>query len=124
MARASSPANANGHRRRQTRLTVLAEETHCYLCGQLVDKSLGFLPDQHGQRCQSADCTGCIPDPMRAEVDEVIPRALGGSPIDRANCRLTHRACNQRKADRLLDSSTEIDAQPAQTRARASLLQW
>ena len=36
---------------------------------------------------------------MRAEVDELIPRKYGGSQYTRANTRLTHRICNQRRGD-------------------------
>lgn len=96
----SPPANANGHRRRQLRAQVLAEETHCALCGKLVDKNLGFLDGQHSPRCTRTDCGGCIPHPDRAEVDEIIPRSRGGNPLDRANTTLVCRRCNQIKGDR------------------------
>lgn len=73
--------SANGHRRRQVRARVLAEETDCHLCGQPVDKTLPrWLPGS-------------------PEVDEIIPVSLGGSPTDRANCRLSHRLCNVRKGN-------------------------
>ena len=71
--------NANGHRRRQVRARVLAEETHCALCDQWVDKT---IPQ---------------PDPMAPVVDEDIPRARGGSQYRRANCHLMHRRCNRWK---------------------------
>lgn len=90
-------ANANGHRRRQLVARILAEEDHCGICDQPVDKALTFLTGQHGPRCTSPDCEGCIPHPERAEVDEIIPRALGGSPTSRANTHLVHRRCNQVK---------------------------
>lgn len=93
----SMPANANGHRRRELRARVLAEETRCALCGGHVDKTLSMTPGQHGPRCKRNGCTGCIPDPYRAEVDEDIPRARGGSPYDRGNTHLMHRACNRLK---------------------------
>lgn len=101
MAR-TAPANANGHRRRQTRVRVLAEETHCALCDHVVDKSLRFLPGQHGPKCADRECRGCVPHPMRAEVDEDLPRSRGGSPTDRSNCRLMHRACNKWKGQMTL----------------------
>lgn len=77
----SNPRNANGHRRRQVRARVLREETDCWLCGQPVDKT---IPTPH---------------PMSPEVDEVVPVSLGGSPIDRANCRLSHRDCNVKRGN-------------------------
>ena len=71
-----NPRRANGHRRNQLRAQVLREETHCWLCGEEVDRTLPpFLPGS-------------------PEVDEVVPVSLGGDPLARANCRLAHRqAC-------------------------------
>lgn len=94
---ATPPSNGNGHRRRQLRARVLAEETHCALCDQPVNKAIGMTPGAHGKRCPRGTCPGCIPDPMRAEVDEDVPRSRGGSPYERDNCRLMHRACNNWK---------------------------
>src|SRR5690606_34349643 len=71
--------NANGHRRRQVRARVLAEEDLCALCDLPVDKTLPHL------------------DPMAAVVDEDIPRSRGGSQYERSNCHLMHRAHNQWK---------------------------
>lgn len=74
----SNPRRANGHRRNQVRRRVLAEETHCWLCGGEVDKTLP--PFQAGS----------------PEVDEIVPVSLGGDPFARANCRLAHRRHLQR----------------------------
>ena len=71
----------NGHRRRQVRAAVLAEETHCGICGLPVDVTLPA-----GQ-------------PGSPEVDEIIPASKGGSPYRRDNCRLTHRLCNARRGN-------------------------
>jgi 5-methylcytosine-specific restriction endonuclease McrA len=30
-------------------------------------------------------------------VDELVPVSKGGDPLDRANCRLTHRHCNRQR---------------------------
>ncbi|MGB2557744.1 HNH endonuclease [Cellulosimicrobium cellulans] len=54
---------------------------------------------EHGPKCGGAPCTGCVPHPMRAEVDEIVPISLGGSPYERSNCRLTHRICNQKRGN-------------------------
>lgn len=94
-----NPRTANGHRRRELRARVLAEETHCGICGRMVDKSLTVVPDRHGRRCPGPECQGCIPHPLRAEVDEITPVSRGGSPYDRDNCRLAHRICNQKRGD-------------------------
>lgn len=87
---ASNPRYANGHRRRQVQRRVLAEESTCWLCGGEVDKTLGIQPGIHSDRCTSPDCPGCVRHPMSASIDEVVPVSLGGSAIDRSNCRLAH----------------------------------
>jgi len=78
----SNPRRANGHRRDQVRRRVLAEEDLCWLCGEPVDKTLP--PYLHGS----------------PEVDEVVSVAEGGDPLDRKNCRLSHRLCNVRRGQR------------------------
>lgn len=75
----SNPRRANGHRRNQLRAQVLREEDDCWICGQAVDKTLPPYLDGS------------------PEVDEIIPVALGGNPLDRTNCRLAHRLCNLRR---------------------------
>ena len=89
--------NANGHRRRELRKRVLAEETHCALCDRPLDKTLTMDWGKHSQRCSDPECKGCIPHPRRVEVDEDIPRSRGGSPYDRANTHAMCRECNQFK---------------------------
>lgn len=69
---------ANGHRRRQLRARVLREEDNCWLCGEPVNKEL------------------LTPHPGSPEVDEVVPVSLGGDPLARDNCRLSHRQPLQR----------------------------
>lgn len=102
------PLNGNGHRRRQLRKRVLAEETHCALCDTPVDKTLKNTPGGHGPKCPGPHCPGCQPHPMRAEVDEDIPRAQGGSPHQRNNCHLLHRKCNQFKGNRTLKQARAL----------------
>ena len=71
-----NPRRANGHRRDKVRARVLREESDCWLCGKPVDKTLP--PYLEGS----------------PEVDEIVPVSLGGDPFARANCRLSHRRCN------------------------------
>lgn len=97
--------NANGHRRRELVKRVKAEENTCALCDLPVDKTIGCTPNKHGPRCTGTPCRGCVPDPMRGEVDEDIPRSRGGSPYDRSNCHLLHRVCNQFKSDSTLNEA-------------------
>lgn len=61
---------------RRLRDQVLAEETHCFRCGNEVDKSL-----PRNQR-------------WSASIDHVIDVADGGAPLDRSNVRLAHHGCN------------------------------
>lgn len=68
-----NPRVANGHRRRELRRRVLAEEDRCGICGGIVDKTL----HHH--------------DPLAPEVDEIVPVSRGGDPLARANVRLVHR---------------------------------
>lgn len=91
--------NANGHRRRAVVKRVKAEESLCALCDEPVDKTLRMAGGKHSRRCHDKMCTGCIPHDLSAEVDEDIPRSRGGSPYERANCHLMHRACNLYKDD-------------------------
>lgn len=79
---ATNPRYANGHRRRELRTRVLAEETHCAICHQPVDTALK------------------TPDPWSAEVDEIIPVSRGGDPLARDNTRLTHRRCNRARSNK------------------------
>lgn len=62
---AVNPRRANGSLRDKVRARVLREETHCWLCGAPVDKTL-----PHGL-------------PASPEVDEIVPVSKGGSPFDR-----------------------------------------
>lgn len=86
-----NPRRSNGYRRDKVRRRVLAEEDTCWLCSKPVDKTLK------------------TPDPMSPEVDEIVPVSLGGSPIDRANCRLSHRLCNVRRGNGTRPPATPTD---------------
>jgi len=58
------------------RARVIAEETHCALCGKPVNKTLKF------------------PHKRSPTVDLRVPLSLGGSQRDRTNLRLAHFDCN------------------------------
>ena len=89
MVSKANPRRSNGHRRDQIRKRVLSEESNCWLCGEPVDTTLP--PHQPGS----------------PEVHEIIPVSRGGDPLDRDNCRLTHRLCNDRQGNRLPARSFE-----------------
>jgi 5-methylcytosine-specific restriction endonuclease McrA len=65
------------------RAQVFSEETHCWWCNHYVDQD---LPRTH---------------PMSRTVDHVVELWQGGDPLDRANCRLSHRRCNTRKSNKM-----------------------
>lgn len=120
----TTPHNSNGHRRRQLRARVLAEETHCALCGGLVDKTLTNVQGQHGAKCSRNDCQGCVPHPMSAVVDEDVPRARGGSPYDRANCHLMHRCCNGAKSTFTISEYKMRNSTPQNAQIVTNLIEW
>ena len=105
---AGNPRNANGYRRRQLRRRIIAVENVCAICHEPVDKTLSLMAGQHSPRCFTPDCTGCVPDPRRAEIDEKVPVSLGGDPLLRSNTQLAHRECNRRKSARVLLPLTEV----------------
>lgn len=76
------PAKHNGKRNspgyRGARRQVLAEESHCWLCGDEIDKAL-----RH-------------PHLMSGTADHVVPVALGGDD-ERSNLRAAHFVCNIRR---------------------------
>lgn len=82
-----TPRKSNGHRWRQLRTRVLAEETHCALCGQQPDPTAGTYHDRY---------------PV---VDHLIPVARGGSEYDRSNLTLMCRGCNRFKSTMTLNEA-------------------
>lgn len=82
----SNPRNANGHRRRELRKRVKSLGLPCAICGKPIDYS---LPAGH---------------PMSYELDEILPVALGGDPLDASNVQPAHRICNERKGSRVQEN--------------------
>lgn len=121
---ATPAANANGHRRRQLRARVLAEETRCALGGEIVDKTLGMMQGQHGPRCNGNGCAGCVPHPYRAEVDEDLPRSRGGSPYDRENTHLMCRYHNRLKGTLTIAEFRAQQNQSQETKTVTNLIVW
>lgn len=73
--------------RRGIKARVLAEETHCHLCGHPVP------PNPHTAGSPEA-IHYAKSHPLAPAVDELHPRSHGGSATDRGNVRLAHRLCN------------------------------
>lgn len=78
---ARDPRQVDARARASVVARVLAEESICHLCLTPVDKTLpAHLPGS-------------------PEVDEVVPVSLKGDPLDRSNCRLSHKSCNARRGN-------------------------
>ena len=84
--RSGNPRRGKGYAYRRDQLCrrVYAYYDECYICGRPVDKSLPW------------------PDPWYKTVDETIPVARGGSPLDWGNVGLAHNWCNRVKGTHTL----------------------
>jgi hypothetical protein len=71
--------NLNSRARRLAAAHVRATQPNCMLCGYPIDLALPRHPKPH---------------PLSSVVDELLPRALGGSAIDPANLGHAHRLDN------------------------------
>lgn len=73
----------NGNRRRKLRARLQALGLPRAICGRPIDYGLP------------------AGDTMNFEVDEIVPVSLGGDELDWSNLQPAHRACNQRKSNRI-----------------------
>lgn len=106
----SNPRYANSAKRNEIRRWVLATQDVCALCGKPVDKTLTtYIDPKDGKKKRH---------PMSAEVDEIVPLSLGGSPISRDNVQLAHRICNQRKGNKTSADRARVLDQPLPTSRR------
>ena len=87
----ANPRSKNGNTRRKIRAKWKAIGAPCALCGKQIDYSLGFVFDPRTGKKRM--------HPMAFVVDEIVPVALGGNPLDFANTQPTHWICNARKGD-------------------------
>lgn len=85
----SDPRKRNGHRRRQVVARLRARHDDCAICGLPIDYSLP------------------AGDPMSFECDEIVPVSRGGSPIDINNVQATHRICNQKRGNKMMNELAE-----------------
>lgn len=79
-----NPRRTNSSRRNKLRKRIATKGEPCAICGQPIDYSLP------------------AGDPMSYELDEIIPVSKGGSPYDPDNVQPTHRICNQRKGNKVV----------------------
>jgi 5-methylcytosine-specific restriction endonuclease McrA len=67
---------------KRLRRQVLAEESHCGICGGEIDSALKW------------------PHPLSPTLDHVEPVSAGGDLLDRSNCRAAHFYCNSSRSNR------------------------
>lgn len=99
--RKPDPRQRNGNARRKLRAKVKSWGEPCHICGRPIDYSLP------------------AGNPLSYELDEIMPVAKGGNPLDINNVKPAHRICNQRKSDKLM---SELAKAPREELTRA--LQW
>ncbi|PKD15212.1 hypothetical protein APC1461_0741 [Bifidobacterium longum] len=78
------PRRINRQARNLARQRVLAQQLPCAICDRPIDDAIRW------------------PNPMSAEVNEIIPVSRGGSATDLRNLEKVHRCCNQLKSDKSL----------------------
>ena len=76
----TSRTGLSGRPRRRTIARIRAQNQPCHLCGYPIDQTLD--KQRH---------------PLASTIDELIPRARNGDPLDEALCRHAHRVCNSMK---------------------------
>lgn len=86
---------SNGHRRDALLRWARASFTECWMCGLPIDP------------------TAPPGDPLAFEADEIVPVSLGGSPLDRANVRGSHRCCNNWRKNKTVGKVESIRAKAA-----------
>lgn len=82
--------NANGHRRRELTRRIKARSTHCALCTAPLNPEARY------------------PAPDATVIDENIPRARGGSPLDPNNTHAMHNHCNRWKSTMTLTEAHQL----------------
>lgn len=87
----------NGHRRRQLTKRIKATTTHCALCNQPLNPTAKY------------------PAPDATVIDEDIPRAHGGNPLDPTNTNALHNRCNRWKSTMTLNQARQLLAAGATT---------
>lgn len=86
-----------------------AQGEPCAICGLPIelDRPQTYIDPRDGKRKRA---------PWSLECDEIVPISRGGSPIDPSNIQPTHRACNQRKSNRVEIEFKVISVKPVTSR--------
>lgn len=105
----SGRQDQNGHRRRELVRRIKASATHCSLCHQPLNPTAKW---------PALDAT---------VIDEDLPRARGGSPLDPRNTSAMHNRCNRWKSTRTIAECHQLIALGARidrplTKAQANAL--
>lgn len=89
-----NPRRANGTRRNSIRERLKASGRPCGICGLPIDYSAPYRLVV-GRGRDGKPITRINPDAF--VVDEIVPVARGGDPLDISNCQPAHYKCNARK---------------------------
>ena len=96
---AGNPRRANGHRRDQIREKWRAIGDPCHICGEPIDYSLGWIEAEEPDPATGELVTKRRMHPRAFVVDEIVPVAKGGDPLDFGNTQPAHWECNAAKGD-------------------------
>lgn len=101
----SNPRRANGARRDAIRARLRASGRPCGICGRPIDYAAPYRITV-GYGLDGEPITRVNPDAF--VVDEIVPVARGGDPLDISNCQPAHYACNASKGAKLMPSKSRI----------------
>ena len=99
----TNPRYANGNARRKARRIMASRGDVCHICGLPIDYS---LPALH---------------PYSFEIDELVPISYGGSPYDLDNLAASHRICNERRGNKLINNVNKTSTQQLKRSVRWAL---
>lgn len=90
-----NPRRANGARRNAIRARLKASGRPCAYCGMPIDYQAPYWIDTGRVDDEGKPVKTVNPDAF--VVDEIVPVARGGDPLDMANCQPMHARCNALK---------------------------
>ena len=101
-----NPRRANGWRRDRLRARVLGSGYPCWICGLPIDPQQPHM------------------SPTQGVVDELVPVAAGGSPLDISNCAPAHRCCNAWRNTKPVPLVKQVQARVLSVGGASSPQQW
>ena len=101
-----NPRRVNGWRRDRLRARVLGSGYPCWICGLPIDPQQPHM------------------SPTQGVVDELVPVAAGGSPLDISNCVPAHRCCNAWRSTKPVSLVKQVQARVLSVGGASSPQQW